>query len=61
MKTKSLGGCVMGIIPSRNLEEQRREKDGIVYLPLKAIAADALGKKLCYDDTTIHYGMDCES
>ena len=21
----------MGIIPSRNLEEQRREKDGIVY------------------------------
>ena len=31
-------------------------KDGILYLPLKALA-NALGKKISYDDTAIHSGM----
>lgn len=32
-------------------------KDNILYLPLKAIAGNGLGKTIQYDDTTVHYGM----
>lgn len=32
-------------------------KDGVMYLPLRAIAKDGLGKSVYYDDTTTHYGM----
>ena len=54
----TVGGKTMNVNgKSMEISTPPEEKDGIVYLPLKAIAADALGKKLCYDDTTIHYGM----
>ena len=35
----------MGIIPSRNLEEQRREKDGIVYFDRGVLEGRRTGAK----------------